>query len=418
MNRIEKLIEEMCPEGVRQESILAVADYVRGLTYSKSNEDPDGPIGVLRSNNISERSSTLLLDDVKSLAPEIKVNDKHRLKRDDVLMSAASGSRKHVGKVAFINEDLEYYFGGFMAVLRSHEGLNPRFLFHILTSYRFSRFLEDTISSTTINTINSSTLKGFMIPLPPLEIQKEIVNILDKQYEEVRRRLLDFESDTSNHPLGEMIREMCPEGVRRSVLGEVIDHLRTGLNPRSNFKLNEDGADNSYVTVRELDGFNLRISSKTDKVTSAGLSLIQARSQLKPGDVLFSGTGTIGRTSLVDEVPTSWNIKEGVYAITPNKELLDSRFLIYTFHSRKTMNQINSVASGSTVRSISFRSLEKIQISVPPLEIQKEIVRILDNLDSLVNSVNEGIPAEVAARRKQYEYYRDKLLTFKELDAA
>jgi type I restriction enzyme S subunit len=87
-------------------------------------------------------------------------------------------------------------------------------------------------------------------------------------------------------------------------------------------------------------------------------------------------------------------------------------------HSNPIRNSFLAKASGSTVKSIPFSALVKIQLPVPPLEIQRVIVSILDKLDTLVNDITIGLPAEIAARRKQYEYYRNKLLTFKELDAA
>src|SRR5699024_211930 len=114
-----------------------------------------------------------------------------------------------------------------------------------------------------------------------------------------------------------LIREMCPNGVEYRPLGEEIERLRTGLNPRKNFVLNSTGATNYYVTVRELGVFRIESSDMTDRVYNEGLRLIQNRSRLKAGDVLFSVTGTIGRTALVSNDQTNWNIKEGEYAITP-----------------------------------------------------------------------------------------------------
>jgi type I restriction enzyme S subunit len=215
-----------------------------------------------------------------------------------------------------------------------------------------------------------------------------------------------------------LIAEFCPEGVARIQIGGAVKKLRTGLNPRQNFNLNSPDATGYYVTVRELGGFEIRITEKTDKVSSDALEVIQKRSELQVGDVLFSGTGTIGRTALVSAAPLDWNIKEGVYALTPNAQVLDSRYFIYLLSSFNIRLHILSKSSGSTVGSIPFSELVKIEIPIPPLQVQREIVSILDKLDALVNDLTFGLPAEITARRKQYEYYRNKLLTFKELEAA
>ncbi|MDA8413690.1 MAG: restriction endonuclease subunit S [Desulfobacteraceae bacterium] len=208
--------------------------------------------------------------------------------------------------------------------------------------------------------------------------------------------------------IDELIAELCPDGVEFKELGEVITSLRTGLNPRQNFTLNPSGAENYYVTVRELGGFDVRVSGKTDRVDDVGLALIQNRSKLQAGDVLFSGTGTIGRTAFVAEKPDNWNIKEGVYAITPDPKAIHAKFLIYLFHTSTIRCQILAQADGSTVASIGMAILKKIRIPVPPLEVQREVVKILDTFTKL----EAELEAELEARQRQYKYYRDALLGF------
>lgn len=195
-------------------------------------------------------------------------------------------------------------------------------------------------------------------------------------------------------------------------LKELIISLKTGLNPRKNFVLNPPDAINNYVTVRELSGMDITIYEKTDKVDDDALLLINNRSNLEKGDILFSGTGTIGRTALVKENPTNWNIKEGVYTIKPKKNMILSKYLIFSLNSQYSMKQVNDKTVGSPVCSIPMAELKKIFIPLPPLEEQERIVDILDRFDALVNDISIGLPAEIEARRKQYEYYRNKLLSF------
>jgi type I restriction enzyme S subunit len=209
MSRIEDLIQDLCPEGVMYFPLTSVARIDRGLTYQKSDEDPNGSIAVLRSNNIDQASNTISLTDVKKLRSDLTPNPKTRLSVGDILISAASGSATHVGKVAFIARDPEAYFGGFMMAVRSGNLIENSYLFHILTSRLFRDYLDQTLSSSTINNINAAVLDGFKLPVPPLEVQKEIVSILDKftqleaeleaelearrfQYEYYRNKLLTF----------------------------------------------------------------------------------------------------------------------------------------------------------------------------------------------------------------------------------
>jgi len=183
-----------------------VCEYVKGLTYSRADEsaNQDG-YKVLRANNITLSGNIINFNDIKYVNFNTKVKDSQKLYKDDILISAASGSREHVGKVAFIYDDIDYYFGGFMGVVRCHKEIMPRFVFHVLTGSIFQEYLNEMLNSSTINNINSSMMHDFQLPLPPLHIQKEIVEILDtltthtaeltarkKQYEYYREKLLTF----------------------------------------------------------------------------------------------------------------------------------------------------------------------------------------------------------------------------------
>ena len=193
-------------------------------------------------------------------------------------------------------------------------------------------------------------------------------------------------------------------------LGEVIHSLKTGLNPRKNFQLNTDGAEGYYITVREIQNGKIVFLDKTDRVCEKALELINNRSNLDAGDILFSGTGTVGRVAVVETKPENWNIKEGVYAIKPQQEVVDSRYLAHLLNSETIVKEYSKKIVGSPVISLPMKDLRKLQIPILPLEVQREIVRILDNFTELTAELT----AELSARRKQYSYYRDQLLSFGE----
>jgi type I restriction enzyme S subunit len=101
-----------------------------------------------------------------------------------------------------------------------------------------------------------------------------------------------------------------------------------------------------------------------------------------------------------------------MFKINISSDIVNVKFLFYFLSSHKIQNYIASVAGKSTMPAIKFGDIEKIQILVPSLEEQERIVSILDKFDALVNDISDGLPAEINARRQQYEYYRDKLLSF------
>ena len=257
------------------------------------------------------------------------------------------------------------------------------------------------------------SLASIQIPLPPLSVQQEIVRILDKftqleaeleaeldcrkrQYEYYRNKLLSYERNE----------------VEWKTLGEVLLSIKTGLNPRQFFTLNTSDANHYYITIRELKDGKIIPSDKTDKINDEALKLCQKRSNLEVGDILFSGTGTIGETAIIKEKPINWNIKEGVYSLKPNHSMITSGYVRHILSSQKIKDKIISKSAGGTVKSIPMKELQQVQIPLPPLEEQQRIASILDKFDTLVNSISEGLPKEIALRRKQYEYYREKLLSF------
>ena len=256
----------------------------------------------------------------------------------------------------------------------------------------------------------SNVASTILVPIPSLSEQNRIVGILDtftasidnmkeqialrrKQYEHYRDQLLDLEGK---------------EGVEMKTLGEVLKSIKTGLNPRKNFVLNSPGSKNYYITVRELGLYNIIPVEKTDRVTDEALILINNRSNLEIGDVLFSGTGTIGRTALVKEKPTNWNIKEGVYTLKPKSNIIESSYLIQLLHCKHVIDKISSLIVGDPIKSVPMKNLVIVSIPVPSLQEQQRIVDILDTFEASI----QNLEAQLSQREKQYEYYRNKLLTF------
>ena len=200
MSKLKDLIAEFCPHGVEFVNFFDVCNYIRGVTYNKNDEINDGSEGikVLRANNITLETNTLNFEDVKIVSPNVRVRENQWLKKGDILICAGSGSKEHIGKVAYIFEDTDLTFGGFMGVVRpKNDKLQSRFLFHILTGVIFKSHLKKVSGamSSTINNINNDTWKDFKIPVPPLPVQAEIVRILDKFTECTTELISELEAE-------------------------------------------------------------------------------------------------------------------------------------------------------------------------------------------------------------------------------
>lgn len=411
MSYLEKLLDGV---EVEWKTLGEVAKYVRGLIYSKSSESADGQgYKVLRANNITLSNNCLNLNDVKVVRFDTKVKSSQKLYKNDILISAASGSREHVGKVAYIESDIDYYFGGFMGVVRCDEKLNPRYLFHVLTSDIFQKYLDEMLNSSTINNLNSAVMGRFKIPLPcpdnpekSLAIQSEIVRVLDKftaltaeltaelsmrkkQYNYYRDQLLSFkEGEVEWKALGEIGEvRMCKRILKSQTSSE-------GEIPF--YKIGTFGKEpDSYISRKLFNEFKEKYSYP------------------KVGEVLISASGTIGRTVIFDGRESYFQDSNIVW-IENNEKIVLNKYLFYFYKIAKW-----GISEGGTIKRLYNDNLRKLMIPVPfpdsperSLVEQQKIVKLLDKFDALTNSITEGLPREIELRQKQYEYYRDLLFSF------
>ena len=193
--------------------------------------------------------------------------------------------------------------------------------------------------------------------------------------------------------------------VERKPLYSIVRSISTGLNPRQNFVLNEDKANYYYVTVKEITTNKVIFSDSTDKITEAAKRIINNRSKLAIGDILFSGIGTIGKVAYVDIPTNNWDCSESVFLIKPN-ETVKGKYLSYILSSDVAKQQYEKGSAGAIMKGVRKSTLENLLIPLPSLSEQERIVGILDTFTSSI----ENLKAQISLRRKQYEHYRDKLL--------
>ncbi|WQV28338.1 restriction endonuclease subunit S [Helicobacter pylori] len=242
------------------------------------------------------------------------------------------------------------------------------------------------------------------IPLPPLNEQIAIANILsalDRYLCSLDALILKKESVKKALRIKMLNQILASNGVEFRKLGDIILSLKTGLNPRSFFKLNTPNANNYYVTVRELEEYTIKFTHQTDRIDDNALSLCLKRSNLEKDDILFSGTGTIGKVSIIEKNPNNWAIKEGIYSIKPNKKIVFPRFLMFCFESSNIQNDIKNKSFGGTVKSIPMNDLQQIQIPLPPLNEQAAIANILSDVDSEITSLKN--------KKRQFENIKKAL---------
>ena len=359
-----------------------VCELIRGITYSKEDEVEENGYPVLRANNIN-LDGTLNFDEVKQISKKVNLNENKKLKKGDIFICLASGSKEHIGKVTFIDNDIDYYFGGFMGVIRTlnNEILNSKYLFLNLKNSKFNEYLRIQISGVNINNLNSKILYEFQIPLPPLEVQQEIVaeiegyqkiidgckQVIDAWKPDVET-YLDEELKTylAEHPEKQ---EELAEGWPMVKLGEVFK-LTSGK-----FLPQKEQVEGDYLVY----GGN-GISGKHNKYFLEKPTLIIGRVGEYCGSVHIT-------------MPKSW-VTDNALLVSEYFINVEQRYLLFVL----TNLEINKYAKRGGQPSVSQSTIYSLSIPLPPLEVQQRIVdkieaerKVMDSLREMVKTYEEKI---------------------------
>lgn len=434
MSKLQELINKLCPNGVEFKPLAEVFEMRNGYTPSKNNPDfwEGGTIPWFRMDDIRE-NGRILSDSIQHITPSA-IKGKGLFEANSFILATTATIGEHALIIADSLANQRF------TNLKVRKSLSNLLVTKFIYYYMFivDDFCKRNTNVSGFASVDMDKLKKMPFPIPPIEVQEEIVRILDsfsdyaaelqaelqarkQQYEYYRNLLLTFNPSAYGCGTDDEQKDGVTTWGRHNYkiqwkkLGEICTSINTGLNPRKFFKLNTPDSEGYYVTIREIRNGRIVFSEKTDRINKEALRLCNNRSNLETGDVLFSGTGTIGQVAVVRHTPINWNIKEGVYSIKPKPNIVSSQYLRYILESRRIHDSIMKKVAGGTVQSIPMAELKNIRIPIPPLELQEKIVAILDRFETLVNDLTNGLPAEIAAVKDQYEYYRNKLLTFKKL---
>ena len=383
MSKLEELIQKLCPDGVEYkllENCCTILDNRRKPVTRSAREA--GKYPYYGANGIQDYVSDYIFDGIFVLVGE------------DGSVVTENGTPVvtwAVGKI-WVNNHAH--------IASEKDGILLRYLYHYLQTVNVKPLIHGNIPKLT-----GGDFKALKIPIPPLPVQQEIVRILDsftertaelnkaleaeltarrKQYEHYRDELLTFGNDVPIVKLGDIGKvSMCKRIMKAetSTAGDV-PFYKIGT---------FGGIANAYISQETFEKYKATYSYP------------------KKGDVLISAAGTIGRTVIFDGEPAYFQDSNIVW-IDNDESLVLNKYLFYYYQLQPWQ-----VSTGGTIARLYNDNISKAKIPVPPLSEQARIVSILDRFDALCNDLTIGLPAEIEARKKQYEYYRDKLLTFKKI---
>lgn len=405
MSRIDKLIADLCPDGVEFKRIADVS--------SKGSKIKWAQVGNAEYQYI----------DLGAVEPRTR-----QIGKTQAINSRNAPSRAqqivHSGDIIFATTrptqlrwtvipdsyDGQVVSTGYCVIRPDRSSIITNYFAHTLGTTSFLKYLKANQILGNYPSIPDSRIQEFRIPVPPLEVQREITRVLDKftqleaeleaelearrrQYEHYRNQLLAFSGIAGVQwvPMGKIgtltrgrrftKKDMTSSGVPCIHYGEIYTHY--GVSTRK-----------AISHVRDILATKLRYA--------------------KPGDVVIAGVGETVKdvakaVAWLGETPVA--IHDDTFSFRSEQ---DPAYISYAMQTSAFQEQKERWVSRAKVKRIGNEGISQIVIPVPSLEEQRRIVSILDKFDSLVNDLSIGLPAELEARRKQYEYYRDRLLTFEE----
>lgn len=319
------------------------------------------------------------------------------------------------GNNASGNYTAKYYYGQFNAYQRTYiiesvdrEILNVRYLQYAMNQQL--KLLKAMSAGSTTKFLKLGMLQNLEIPFPDIETQRRIADILSayddliennqkqiKLLEEAAQRLYKEWFVDLRFPGYENVKVVdgVPEGWEKAPLSDVIEKITTGLNPRQNFVLGH--GDNYYVTIKNMGNNTIYLDDKCDRVDDAALEKINSRSDLKIGDILFSGIGTMGRVYLVSIPTNNWNVSESVFTIRANNRI--TKELLYLILLSSDMQKYcDNNAHGVAQRGIRMADLKAYPIILPSTSIIDSFTSVVKPIIEKTQSVNKQITKLAEAR--------------------
>jgi len=399
MSKLDELIRELCPDGVQVFRLEEIAHYAKTRIDCKTiNEDNYVGVENLLQNKAGKTKATSVPTTGMVIAYQ----------KNDILIG---NIRPYLRKVWLA--DCEGGTNGDVLTVQIEdtEKVLPQFLYYVLSSEKF--FLYDIQNSKGAKMPRGSkdAVMKFEVPLPPPEVQREIVRILDNFTNLTAELTAELTARKTQYSF---YREKLLDMTKvKAMMVEIADlgKWSGGKTPSMAEMKYWEGGTIPWVSSKDVK--QPILSDTIDHITNAAVD--EASMTVYPaGSVaIVTRSGILRHTFPVTYIPFETTVNQDI-KILVTKEGISSRYVSHALQAYGENIRRTTKKQGGTVDSLDFQKVLAYKIPVPPLDVQNRIVNVLDNFEKICSDLNIGLPAEIEARQKQYEYYRDKLLTFAE----
>ncbi len=403
MPKLEHLLEQLCPNGVEYRKLGELGTFYGGITGKSKEDFKEGNAKFITYKNVY--ANPALQVDVPDRVRIGEKENQRTLEYGDVIFTGSSETPDECGisSVVTTKSDEKLYLNSFCFFFRLNDKtiLLPDFSKHLFRSNYLRYQIGKTASGVTRFNVSKDRMKKVCIPIPPIGVQTEIVRILDKFTElttELTTELANRKKQYEHYENTVLFDNNYPR-IKLQELCTVNQGLQIPISER--FRVPSDNR-YIYITVQYLKNpadNQYYIENPNDSVIC------------HEDDILVTRTGSTG--TIVTGIIGCFH--NNFFKVQCNGRVL-KKYMLVLLRSKTMYGRMQKAASGGNIMDLPHKKFYNLEVPLPAIEEQQRIVDVLDRFDKLCNDITEGLPAEIEARQKQYEYYRDKLLRFKEVN--
>lgn len=412
MSKLEELIKQLCPNGVKYKRLDEVFESFNGMTGVSNKWKENGNCQFIEYMNAYKN----LKINIKLLPfATVKNLQQNTLQKGDILLTCASETPDECAVSSVIEDEikdnvfLDDHLFGIRVKKDMKSEINTTFINYYMHTNNFRKKINKAVRGVTRFYISIDEFMKICIPVPPLEVQCKIVHILD-DFTELSAELLAELKARKNQYNYYLEKLLCNDKNAKIYKLKELCVFFNGDRGKNYPKVSE--MVNKGVPFVNAGDVNRVIDYKNcNKITLEKYNSMNG-AKLRKNDILYCLRGSTGKNGIyeLDE----GTVASSLVAIRVNS-IINYKYLYYLLNSSLERRQRYKSDTGAAQPNLSVQSISNYEFPVPNMEEQNKIVNILDKFEKLCNDISQGLPAEIEARQKQYEYYRDKLLTFKEL---
>ena len=393
-------------EGWTYKKLGEVSSFTRGLTYSKNDVAVESSNKVLRSNNIDLATHSLNFDDVACLKEEFVIPSEKKLRQNDIFICMSNGSTQHLGKVAFVEKNLDYAFGGFMGAIHPQPSVvYPKFVFYYCMSAEYRRTLASVLNGININNLKWSDLSKFPIPVPPLSEQQRIVSELDllsgiiekkkaqlKEYDQLAQSIFfDMFGDPVTNEKGWEMKK----------LGEVCNHITDGDHmppPKSDKGI-------PFLTIANIDKDKRILDfNNTFFVPQEYYDNLKEERKARINDMLYTVTGSYGIPVII-RTTRPFCFQRHIALLRPNQQKVLTIFLFNWALCSSVKKEADLVATGIAQKTVGLNSLRQFIVPLPPLSLQQSFASKIEAIERQKSLIQQSITEAETLFNSRMDYW-------------